>query len=58
VAVEDTVSTSREEEEFQLKESEYEHSSEEPEAGLSCGRFQTDGRTDVRTIGRCPRGRP
>jgi hypothetical protein len=30
VAVEDTVSTSREEEEFQLKESEYEHSSEEP----------------------------
>jgi hypothetical protein len=31
VAVEDTVSTSREEEEFQLEESEYEHSFEEPE---------------------------
>jgi hypothetical protein len=27
-------------------------------AGLTRGRFQTDGRTDVRTIGRWPRGRP
>jgi hypothetical protein len=35
VAVEDTVSTSREEEEFQLKESEYEHSSEEPEDNVN-----------------------
>jgi hypothetical protein len=34
VAVEDTVSTSREEEEFQLEESEYEHSSEEPEDNI------------------------
>jgi hypothetical protein len=25
---------------------------------LSRGRFQTDGRTDGQTIGRCPRGRP
>jgi hypothetical protein len=35
VAVEDTVSTSREEEEFQLEESEYEHSSEEPEENIN-----------------------
>jgi hypothetical protein len=35
VAVEDTVSTSREEEEFQLEESEYEHSSEEPEDNVN-----------------------
>jgi hypothetical protein len=35
MAVEDTVSTSREEEEFQLEESEYEHSSEEPEDNVN-----------------------
>jgi hypothetical protein len=35
VAVEDTISTSREEEEFQLEESEYEHSSEEPENNVN-----------------------
>jgi hypothetical protein len=35
VAVEDTVSTSRKEEEFQLEESEYEHSSEEPEDNIN-----------------------
>jgi hypothetical protein len=35
VAVEDTVSISREEEEFQLEESEYEHSSKEPEDNVS-----------------------
>jgi hypothetical protein len=35
VAVEDTVSTSREEEEFQLEESEYEHSFEEPEDNVN-----------------------
>jgi hypothetical protein len=35
VAVEDTVSTSREEEEFQLEELEYEHSSEVPEDNIN-----------------------
>jgi hypothetical protein len=35
VAVEDTVFTSREEEEFQLEELEYEHSSEEPEDNVN-----------------------
>jgi hypothetical protein len=35
VAEEDTVSTSKEEEEFQLEESEYEHSSEEPEDNVN-----------------------
>jgi hypothetical protein len=35
VAVEDTVSISREEEEFHLEESEYEHSSEEPEDNIN-----------------------
>jgi hypothetical protein len=35
VAVEDTVSISREEEEFQLEESEYEHSSEELEDNVN-----------------------
>jgi hypothetical protein len=35
VAVEDTVSISREEEEFQLEKSEYEHSSEEPEDNIN-----------------------
>jgi hypothetical protein len=35
VVVEDTVFTSREEEEFQLEESEYEHSSEEPEDNIN-----------------------
>jgi hypothetical protein len=35
VTVEDTVSTSREEEEFQLEESEYEHCSEEPEDNVN-----------------------
>jgi hypothetical protein len=35
MAVEDTVSTSREEEEFQLEESEYEYSSEEPEDNVN-----------------------
>jgi hypothetical protein len=35
VAVEDTVSTSREEKEFQLEESEYEHSFEEPEDNVN-----------------------
>jgi hypothetical protein len=35
VAVEDTISTSREEEEFQLEESKYEHFSEEPEDNIN-----------------------
>jgi hypothetical protein len=35
VEVEDTVSTSWEEEEFQLEELEYEHSSEEPEDNVN-----------------------
>jgi hypothetical protein len=35
VVVEDTVFTSREKEEFQLEESEYEHSSEEPEDNVN-----------------------
>jgi hypothetical protein len=35
VAVEDTVFTSREEEEFQLEELEYEHSSDEPEDNVN-----------------------
>jgi hypothetical protein len=35
VAIEDTVSTSGEEEESQLEELEYEHSSEEPEDNVN-----------------------
>jgi hypothetical protein len=35
VVIEDMVFTSREEEEFQLEESEYEHSSEEPEDNIN-----------------------
>jgi hypothetical protein len=35
VVVEDTVFTSREKEEFQLEESEYKHSSEEPEDNVN-----------------------